>query len=286
MYEELYLRNEGYVSGELQSRIRATRVLIAGCGIGSTIAEAALRLGFEYLTLADGDTVELHNLNRQAYEGADAGKLKAEALAARLLRINPEARITTHADWITEDNVSKLVAGADLVFDTIDFLDLKTICDLHDEAYRQKTPIISAVSAGWGAAAVYFPATGSGSCLFRKLFGLPATGSVENASYVEHFTHFIDRIRTDLDPQVADAMAKALTVMEDGTPCPAPHVSVGSFAVASLAVTMAARLLNCEKVLPAPYMISANMGKLCAEGGIDLTPEGDSPQKGTEQAAR
>lgn len=166
MYEELYLRNEGYVSGELQSRIRATRVLIAGCGIGSTIAEAALRLGFEYLTLADGDTVELHNLNRQAYEGADAGKLKAEALAARLLRINPEARITTHADWITEDNVSKLVAGADLVFDTIDFLDLKTICDLHDEAYRQKTPIISAVSAGWGLPPFIFPRPGPGPACF------------------------------------------------------------------------------------------------------------------------
>ena len=272
MYEQLYLRNEGYVPADLQEKIRATRVLIAGCGIGSTIAEAAMRLGFEQMTVADGDTVELHNLNRQAYESQDAGRTKAEALADHLRRIHPEARLTVHADWITADNVAGLVEGADLIFDTVDFLDLKTICDLHDEAHRQRKPIISAVSAGWGAAAVYFPPTDGECCLFRRLFGLPASGSVENASYVEHFAHFIERIRTDLDPQVADAMAKALTVMEDGTPCPAPHVAAGSFAVASLSVTMAARILNGEKVLAAPHMISANMGNICAEGGIDLTP--------------
>lgn len=272
MYEKLFLRNEGYVSPQLQAKIRSTRILIAGCGIGSTIAEAAVRLGFEQLTLADGDSVELHNLNRQAYEGQDVGRLKAEALADRLRRINPDVSLITHTDWITSDNVVRLVQGVDLVFDTIDFLDIKTICDLHDEAHRQKKAVISAVSAGWGAAAVYFPAAESACCHFRKLFGLPVSGSVENASYVEHFAHFIDRIRTDLDPQVADAMAKALTVMEDGTPCPAPHVAAGSLAVASLAVTMAARLLNGKKVLQSPYMISANMGNICAEGGIDLTP--------------
>lgn len=272
MYETLYLRNAGYVSPELQSKIRKTGVLIAGCGIGSTIAEAAVRLGFERMTLADGDTIELHNLNRQAFDSKDVGRPKAEALADRLLGINPEARLTRHADWITADNVAALVSDADLVFDTIDFLDIKTICDLHDEAHRQQKPIISAVSAGWGAAAVYFPPADSGCCHFRKLFGLPESGSVENASYVKHFAHFIERIRTDLDAQVAAAMAKALTVMEDGTPCPAPHVAAGSYAVASLAMTMAARILNGDKVLAAPHMISVNMGKMCGEGGIDLTP--------------
>ncbi len=272
MYDQLYLRNQGYVSVDLQQRIRDTRVLVAGCGIGSTIAEAAVRLGFDKITLADGDTIELHNLNRQAYDADDVGQLKAEALSRRLKRINPEAEITVHADWITDQNVNKLVSATDMVFDTIDFLDIKTITDLHDEAHRQQKPIISAVSAGWGAAAVYFPANGSDVCGFRQLFGLPASGSVENASYVKHFAHFIERIRTDLDPQVAEAMAKALTVMEDGTPCPAPHISAGSFSVAALSVTMAARILNQEEVIAAPYMISANMGNACQHGGIDLTP--------------
>lgn len=270
--DNLFLRNEGYVSKDLQEKIRTTRVLIAGCGIGSTIAEAAVRLGFESLTLADGDTVEVHNLNRQAYSQTDIGSLKVAALSTRLRGINPNVVISEHADWITPLNAAELIRGCDLIFDTIDFLDLAAITAIHDEANRQRKTVISAVSAGWGAAACYFPPTDSGGCSFRRLFGLPEAGSVENASYVVHFAHFIERIRTGLDPAVADAMAKALTVMEDGTPCPAPHVSAGSFAVASLAVTMAARILDGKKVTSTPYLIVANMGAICSEGGIDLTP--------------
>ena len=272
MYNQIYLRNKGYISDQLQEKIKNTPVLIAGCGIGSTIAEAAMRMGFYQMTLADGDTVEAHNLNRQAFRYGDVGQAKVTALAAGLKAINPEAKIKEHNDWITAENVKDLVSGCDLIFDTIDFLDIKTITDLHDEANRQKKPIISAVSAGWGAAAVYFPPTEAKSCLFRRLFGLPETGDVANESYVKHFSLFIERIAEHLDPAVAQAMAKALTVMEDGTPCPAPHVSAGSFAVASLAVTMAARILNGEEVVPAPYLILANMGRIAAEGKIDLTP--------------
>ena len=270
MYDDIYLRNKGYVSEDLQKKIRNTRVLIAGCGIGSTIAEAAMRLGFYQMTLADGDTIEVHNLNRQAFGYSDVGKSKVSALAKRLRDINPEAKIIEHDDWITEDNVKTLVNGCDLVFDTVDFLDIKAITDLHDEANAQSKPIISAVSAGWGAAGIYFPPTGQEGSLFRVLFGLPEQGNVVNESYVQHFSAFIERIAEYLDPSVAQAMAKALTVMEDGTPCPAPHVAAGSFSVAALAVTMAARLLNNDDLAQAPQLILANMGAIAAEGNINL----------------
>jgi molybdopterin-synthase adenylyltransferase len=55
-YEELVLRNQGYIGAELQARIRKTRLLIAGCGVGSTVAETAIRTGFETITLADADS--------------------------------------------------------------------------------------------------------------------------------------------------------------------------------------------------------------------------------------
>jgi len=264
MYEKLFLRNQGYISDGLQQKIRSTKVLIAGCGVGSTFAEAAIRMGFESLTLADGDTVDTSNLNRQAYSYSDVGTKKVTALSKRLKAINPQATIKEHDDWITVDNAASLVSGCDLIFDTIDFLDLVAITAVHDEANRHKKPIISAVSAGWGAAACYFPPTDSDVCMFRKLFGLADYGSVKNDSYVEHFSQFIGRLADELDPAVVQAMAKALTVMEDGTPCPAPHVSAGSFGVASLAVTMAARILNGDKVATAPNLIVANMSVISA----------------------
>jgi len=223
-------------------------------------------MGFASLTLADGDTVDLSNLNRQAYSQADVGVKKVTALARRLKAINPDLTVHEHDDWITVDNAASIVAGCDMIFDTIDFLDIVAITAVHDEANRQKKTIISAVSAGWGAAACYFPPTNSDVCAFRTLFGLPEHGSVENASYVEHFTHFIERIADALDPDVVAALAKALTVMEDGTPCPAPHISAGSFGVASLAVTMAARILNGDAVVSAPNMIVANMSVIAAGG--------------------
>lgn len=272
IYSDLTLRNAGYVSADLQEKIKNTRILIAGCGVGSTIAEAVTRLGSNHITLADGDTVDTHNLNRQAFNFSDIGQPKVTALANRLRAINPEIQIHEHNDWISLNNVTALIESTDLILDTIDFLDLKTITAVHDTANKLNKPIISAVSAGWGAAAIYFPPTENTACGFRQLFGLPEAGSVENASYVEHFAHFMQRIGQHLDPTVANAMQKALTVMEDGTPCPAPHVSAGSFAVASLVTTMMSRILNNDAVTESPYLVLANMGALCAEGGIDLTP--------------
>ena len=42
-----YSRNRIYVSEEEQERVRKTRILLGGAGIGSIIAECALRFGFE-----------------------------------------------------------------------------------------------------------------------------------------------------------------------------------------------------------------------------------------------
>jgi tRNA A37 threonylcarbamoyladenosine dehydratase len=98
-YETFTSRNAGYVSENLQRQIRKTRLLVAGCGIGSTIAETCLRLGFQHLTLVDKDQVEAHNLNRQNFTAGDVGTQKVDALAKRLLAINPSASIRAVNDW-------------------------------------------------------------------------------------------------------------------------------------------------------------------------------------------
>ena len=267
-YERFVSRNAGYVSEELQRRIRTSRLLIAGCGIGSTIAEACVRLGFEHLTLIDKDQVEAHNLNRQDFTAADIGTQKVDALARRLLSINPSASIRAVNEWVTPQNAAGFVSEADIVADTIDFLSLEGIVALHDAGHAQRKPIISALSAGWGAAAIYFPP--DGTCTFRSIFGLPATGPVGHISYVGQFMRVIDRLEADLSEDVVAALRKTLTVMDDGRPCPAPHVSAGSWAVGSLAATLAARVLRGEPITPAPRMIFLNVSSLCTMPGVDL----------------
>lgn len=81
-----YNRNGMYISPEEQTLIKDTPILIAGSGIGSVIAECALRLGFEHINIVDGNSVELSNLNHQNYLMDDIGNNKAEALKKETTR--------------------------------------------------------------------------------------------------------------------------------------------------------------------------------------------------------
>ncbi|MDE5980784.1 MAG: ThiF family adenylyltransferase [Bacteroidaceae bacterium] len=60
-----YDRNRLYITDEEQQKVKETRIVFGGAGIGSVIAECALRFGFERMTIVDGDKVEESNLNRQ-----------------------------------------------------------------------------------------------------------------------------------------------------------------------------------------------------------------------------
>jgi molybdopterin-synthase adenylyltransferase len=268
-YDSLVLRNSGYVSKETQQRIRNCRLLIAGCGIGSTLAEAAARLGFERFIFADGDTVDNHNLNRQDYEAVDIGLPKVNGLARRIRNINPQTDIQQLNEPLTPDNVDDIVASSDIVFDTIDFLDLSGIVALHDACKKHGKPMITALSVGWGGACVYFPK--GTAWTFRRLFQLPETGSVNNVSYTETFAHVIHKLAGVIDTQVVQVVRQALTIMEDGKPCPASQVSPGAFAVASLASTMIVRILSGQPVTEAPRMVIADMSTVLTSAGIDLT---------------
>jgi molybdopterin-synthase adenylyltransferase len=267
-YDTFTSRNAGYVTPELQERISTTRLLVAGCGVGSTIAESCVRLGFRHITLVDKDQVETHNLNRQNFTAADVGTQKVDALARRLLSINPSASVRAINDWVMPENAADIVAEVDIVFDTIDFLSLEGIVALHDAALAQGKPIIAPVSAGWGAAAIYFPP--DTSCTFRTIFGLPSSGPVAGISYVDQFMRLIDRMGPDLGDDITSVLRKTLTRMDDQQPCPAPHVSVGSWAIGSLAATMAVRVLKGEPITPAPRMIFLNMASYCTTPGIDM----------------
>lgn len=268
-YQELTRRNLGYVSLDVQQKIRNTSLLIAGCGIGSSFAEAALRLGFEKFILADGDVVDAHNLNRQDYVHADIGKPKVQALAERLRAINPDAQVTEHNLFLNADNTADIVAGADFVFDTVDFLDLSAIVRLHDEAQRNKIPAITALAIGWGAGAIYFPV--GTEWTFRKIFRVGEGEVVKDESYIEMFRPLVDRLADRLDPQVVEVVSKALTVMEDGTPCPAAQVSPGAFSVGALAATMVVRILEGKDVLASPQMVVADMPTSLTSPGIDMS---------------
>jgi len=256
-YDTFVTRNSGYVAADTQAKVRNTTLLIAGCGIGSSVAVCAARFGFEKFVLVDGDVVDAHNLNRQFYDFADIGKPKVEALKDKILRINPEAQVEALHAYLDADNTDGIVQKADIVFDTVDFLDLSAILSLHMSAKQHNVDILTALSIGFGAGVLYFPARSDLSLIDIVAPDIESAsgGGDEAPSYANVFASIIKRIARHLDAQVVEQIGKALTIMEDGKPCPASQVAVGSFTIAAMAVSIMHDLLAGNSVPSAPHMI-------------------------------
>lgn len=109
-------------------RMKAARVGIAGLGgLGSNIAAALARSGIGHLTLADFDTVELSNINRQIYTLTHIGMPKTAALSEIIHEINPFCGIVTHNVKVDEDNCAALFAECDIVCEAFDGAESKSM---------------------------------------------------------------------------------------------------------------------------------------------------------------
>ena len=147
--ETRYTRNRIYLTPEEQEQLRDFPIILGGSGIGSVIAECALRLGFESITIIDGDQVEASNLNRQNYTEADIDTNKVDAVKKRLLAINPKANIKVHNCFLTPENVSEYIDGHKVAINALDFT--SDVPLLFDEICQKKgIPILHPYNLGWG----------------------------------------------------------------------------------------------------------------------------------------
>lgn len=102
-------------------KLQQAVVAVAGCGgLGSNAAMWLARLGVGNLLLIDFDKVEPSNLNRQYYFLEDIGRYKAEALREHLLRVNPYSDYQACIVKLTEQNIPRLLAKADIVCEAFD----------------------------------------------------------------------------------------------------------------------------------------------------------------------
>jgi len=143
-----YSRNRIYLSGEEQEMLKNFPLLIAGCGIGSNIAECALRTGFEKICVIDGDVVEESNLNRQNYTESQTGKSKAFSLCDRLKSINSEAEVSYINHFITGQNIPD-PGQYKAAVNALDFH--ATVPFAFDEKFlRSGIPVVHPYNIGWG----------------------------------------------------------------------------------------------------------------------------------------
>ncbi|MHC2145738.1 molybdopterin-synthase adenylyltransferase MoeB [Pseudomonas sp. 210_17 TE3656] len=105
-----------------QLRLKDSRVLIVGLGgLGSPVALYLAAAGVGELHLADFDTVDLTNLQRQVlHDTASVGLSKVDSALKRLQAINPEVRLVAHRSALDEDSLTAAVQAVDLVLDCTD----------------------------------------------------------------------------------------------------------------------------------------------------------------------
>lgn len=108
------------IEGQLQ--LKQGKVLIVGLGgLGSPVALYLAAAGVGELHLADFDTVDLTNLQRQViHDSASVGMAKVDSAIQRLQAINPEVTLVPHRQALDEDSLADAVAAVDLVLDCSD----------------------------------------------------------------------------------------------------------------------------------------------------------------------
>lgn len=159
-----------------QLKLKSARVLIVGCGgLGAPVSLYLAAAGLGNITLIDGDSVELSNLQRQiTFSEKDIGKNKALCTQQRLQQLNSDIQIDAIDQALSVDNAEALIQSADLVLDCTDNFPTRYL--INDLCKINNTPwIYASVYQQSGQCALFTPQE---SC-FRCLFPSPPKGELD-----------------------------------------------------------------------------------------------------------
>lgn len=143
-------RTELIVGREGLEKLAQKHVLVVGLGgVGSFAAEFIARSGVGQMTIIDGDTVDISNVNRQLpATQLNVGQSKAEWMEQRLLAINPGLRLKTIRQFLNPHDMTELLENNefDYVVDCIDSFTPKM--HLIEGAQKRGFKLVSSMGAG------------------------------------------------------------------------------------------------------------------------------------------
>lgn len=169
-YQEAFARNIGWVTHAEQSVLKDKRIAIAGMGgVGGVHLLTLARLGIGAFHIADFDTFDIANFNRQV--GATMrtlGQPKVEVLAAMAKDINPALQIVSFPNGVDSGNLDAFFKDVDLYVDGLDFFAFGARQATFAACARLKIPAITAAPLGMGTALLNFL---PGRMTFEEYFG-------------------------------------------------------------------------------------------------------------------
>lgn len=242
-YEAAFDRNIGWVTEWEQAALRGKRVAIAGMGgVGGVHLLTLARLGIGAFNIADFDTFDLANFNRQVGATMDSiGRPKLDVMAEMALAINPELRIGRFGQGVTPENTDAFLADVDLFVDGFDFFVLDIRRRVFARCAELGIPAVTAAPIGMGTGFLAFV---PGGMTFEQYFRLE--GQPENEQYLRflmgvaprglHRSYLVDPTRIDLAAKRGPSTA------------PSCQLCAGMVGVAAVKL-----LLRRGDVKPAPY---------------------------------
>ena len=179
-YEEAFSRNLGWLTLDEQQLLRGKRIAIAGMGgVGGFHLLTLARLGIQKFNIADFDTFELANFNRQA--GASMTSLnqsKVDVLATMARDITPECDLACFPEGVNATNISQFFQGVDIYLDGLDFFAFEARERVFAYCAEHRIPAITVAPLGMSAALLNFL---PGKMSFEDYFQLTGHDEVEKA---------------------------------------------------------------------------------------------------------
>ncbi|GLR76286.1 HesA/MoeB/ThiF family protein [Aliivibrio sifiae] len=132
-----------------QLLLRNSTVLMIGCGgLGSAVGMYLSAAGIGTLIIADGDNLDLSNLQRQVvFRKSNLKQNKAIAMAQQIKELNSQVNVEVINHHLTEPELSRFINQVDVVLDCTD--NLTTRHEINLACVKQKVPLISGAAIGW-----------------------------------------------------------------------------------------------------------------------------------------
>lgn len=152
-----------------QKLLDASALIVGMGGLGSPIAMYLASAGVGHLILADFDTVELSNLQRQIVHGTrDIGKAKVDSAYETLKELNPEITITRFKNKLDDDALKDLVPQVDIVIDGCD--NFATRFAVNRACVEHHVPLVSGAAIRFEGQVSVFPNDGSDAPCYQCLY--------------------------------------------------------------------------------------------------------------------
>jgi len=156
------------VAGQ-QALLDATVLVIGLGGLGCPAAMYLASSGIGHLVLADDDTVDLSNLQRQIAHGTDnIGMSKVASAAESIARLNDTVRVTTLDQRLEGDALDAAVKGADVILDCTD--NFSTRFAINAAAVKYKVPLVSGAAIRLEGQVSVFDVRDAGNPCYQCLY--------------------------------------------------------------------------------------------------------------------